>query len=92
MQVADPAPSVKIDLTSSETCPTGLTAPSEVVVCGRRDGSSRYRLKDLPPPGSDRPRAETQLSRGLRASAETENADVFGRPSNRLMVRLKFKF
>ncbi len=93
MQVADPAPSRKIDLTTSGTCHTGVTGASEVVVCGRRgDGSSPYRLKKLTPPRSDIPKAEAQLSGGVSASVETENADVGGRPSNRLMVRLKIKF
>jgi hypothetical protein len=92
VQVADPATSGRVALTS-ETCQTGVTAPSEVVVCGRRgDESSSYRLKDMPPPRSAIPRAEARLSEEVRAIAETENAEVGGRPSNRLMVRLKFKF
>jgi hypothetical protein len=32
------------------------------------------------------------LSDVVSAAAETENVDVGGRPSNRLMVRLKIKF
>ena len=93
MQAANPAPPGKIDLTPSRTCETGTLATSEVVVCGRRgDGSSPYRLKQLAPPPSDIPRAEAQLSDGVSASADTENYDVGGRPSNRLMLRLKIKF
>jgi hypothetical protein len=92
MQVADPAPSTKIDLTPSEACQKGVAEANEVVVCGRRgDGTSPYRIKEPTPP-PDRVRAEAQLSDVVSAAAETENVDVGGRPSNRLMVRLKIKF
>jgi hypothetical protein len=46
----------------------------------------------MAPPPSGIPRADAQLSDGVSASADTEDYDVGGRRSNRLMVRLKIKF
>ena len=38
------------------------------------------------------PKAQVRLAPGVSASAETDQADVGGFPSNRMLVRLKFKF
>ena len=63
-----------------------------MIVCGRRDHSSRF---SLPPPTRYEPvitKAELQLGNGTSVSAETEQVDIGGTPSNRAMIRLKFKF
>ncbi len=82
-----PAPLVigKRDCTSAQG--------DEVVICGRADEQSPYRLKPLPP-RFERPllpKAEMGVLGG-RGSVEAEQADVGGVPSRRAMVRLKWKF
>ncbi len=92
-QAVTSVPPGKIDLTVPQPCETQKSTESEVIVCGRRtDGSSPYRLNQPPTQPSDIQKAETQLADGVRVSAETENVDIGGTPSNRLMVRLKIKF
>ena len=54
--------------------------------------SSPYRINQAVPRQLEPPKAELQLADGLTAAAETENVDVGGFPSNRLMVRFKIKF
>ena len=64
-----------------------------MIVCApATDGSSPYRIKQPPSASSEAPKAEVHLGKGARASAETEQVGVGGFPSNRMMVRLKFKF
>lgn len=65
----------------------------EVVVCGRRD-QEEFRLRPLPDryeePGVV-PRAAVKLGPGQLA-AETEQVDIGGVPSKRLMLRFKLPF
>ena len=92
-QAVTSVPPAKIDLTISQPCEAQTSSDSEVIVCGRRtDGPSPYRLDQPPTRPSETPKAETQLADGVRVSAETENVDIGGTPSDRLMVRLKIKF
>lgn len=80
-----------IDLTIPQPCQQAKTG-EEVVVCGKR-GDSPYRLRELPPAKDQAlPDAQVKIADGVSAGAETENADVGGFPSNRLMVRFKMKF
>ena len=65
---------------------------ADIVVCGRRDDSKRYRLPPPTPYQSALPKAELKLGNGTSLSAETERVDIGGTPSNRAMIRLKFKF
>ena len=91
-QTAAAAPQGRIDLTITKPCATPESTNDEVIVCGRRDHSSRFRL---PPPTRyepDLPKAELLLGNGTSLSAETEQVDIGGTPSNRAMIRLKFKF
>jgi len=85
----DPAP---IRLTAP--CP-GPSDGGDVVVCGRSRGDE-YRLKPLPdryrPSAQAIPRAQVPLAGGFKGAAETEQADVGGFPSNRIMLRLKRPF
>ena len=78
-----------IDFTMPRPC-DGQTS-EEVVVCAKR-GESPYRLKQ-PKPSTQKPlKAEVTIADGVALSAETENADVGGLASNRVMLRLKVKF
>lgn len=92
LQVAGPvlpAPRVPAAATA---CPADGEA-DEVVVCGRRD-DERFRLRPLPPPPgrTGLPMAETTLPGGAKAAVQTEQANVGGAPSNRVMVRLSWPF
>ena len=91
-QAVTSAPPEKIDLTIRQPCEAQKSNDDEIVVCGRKNGHSPYRISQPPPRQSDLPKAELQLSDGISAAAETENVDVGGFPSNRVMVRLKIKF
>lgn len=74
-----------------ETTPTDDT---EILVCGRRDANSRYRLKPLDTSRYEpNRRAETTLLGDLKAAAETEQKELApGVTSNRIMFRLKLPF
>lgn len=92
-QAAPSAPSEKIDLTIARPCATQDATNDDVIVCGRRhDSSTRYRIPPPTPYQSTLPKAELQLGNGTIVSAETEQVDIGGTPSNRAMIRLKFKF
>lgn len=93
-QTISSAPSDRIDLTVQPPCEAYQSGSDEVVVCApRRDERSPYRL---PAPSSEEwdvvPKAEMSLGKGVNLAAETEQVDVGGFPSNRLMLRLKIKF
>jgi hypothetical protein len=94
VQAVTSVPPEKIDLTIPRPCEAqNSNDDDEIVVCGRRrEGFSPYRINQPTPRQSEPPKAELQLADGVRAAAETENADVGGFPSNRVMVRLKIKF
>lgn len=76
------------------TCPAP-TEGGDVVVCGRVD-RDRFRLAPLPDryqrSAAALPKAEVPLLGRLKGAAETEQADVGGFPSNRVMLRLKLPF
>lgn len=92
LQVAGPIlPAPRVPAAAT-VCPVGGEA-DEVVVCGRRD-DERFRLRPLPPPPgrTGLPLAEVPLPGGARAAVQTEQANVAGAPSNRVMVRLSRPF
>jgi hypothetical protein len=91
-QAVPPAPPQKIDLTIPEPCETQASTDDNIIVCARRGEPSRYRIPLLTPYQSGLPKAEFQLGNGTSLSADTEQVDVGGWPSNRAMIRLKFKF
>jgi len=92
-QAVASVPPEKIDLTIRQPCETQKSNENEVVVCARRSGDLRpYRINQLPARRSNIPKAEMELADGVSASADAEQADVGGFPSNRLMVGLKIKF
>ena len=90
IQAAASAAPVRIDLTVPPPCGAQKAASDEIVVCA--DGSSPYRIKQQPVRQPDLPKAEVQIAEGVQASADTEQADVGGFPSNRVVLRLKIKF
>ena len=90
IQAAASAAPVRIDLTVPPPCGARRATNDEIVVCAK--GSNPYRIKQPPAPPSGLPKAQVQIAEGVQASADTEQADVSGFPSNRAVVRLKFKF
>ena len=88
------SPPERVDLTIPQPCAEKRAENGEVVVCANRNGVSPYRLQDpeAPAEGSALPDAEVKIADGVTAGAETQQADVGGFPSNRIMVGLKFKF
>ena len=91
LQAASAPPTETIELTVDQPCQEART-DAEVVVCAKR-GDSPYRLRDVAPAkGQALPDAQVKIADGVTAGAETENADVGGFQSNRLMVRFKLKF
>lgn len=92
VQSVTSVPPETIDLTIRPRCEARKAEKDEIVVCARPSDENPYRINQPQPRQSDIPKAELQLADGINASAETENVDVGGFPSNRLMVRLKIKF
>lgn len=93
-QAAGSPPSEAIDLTVRPQCEAKSSASDEIVVCGRRsDQPNPYRLPILPPEQQQGfPPADATLASGVNLGAVTEQANVGGFPSNRLMLRLRIKF
>lgn len=89
LQTVPIQPSETIDFTIPQPC-DGKSS-EEVIVCAKR-GDSPYRLKESAATGHKPAKAEMQIADGVTAGAETENVDVGGFPSNRLMLRFKMKF
>jgi hypothetical protein len=87
------SPPETIDVAARQPCETQKSNEGEIVVCAHRSGElGPYRIKPISPRQSGIPKAEVRLADGVHASAESEQADVGGFPSNRFMVRLKIKF
>lgn len=91
--------SIDFDLKSiriSEACSSDSSSidATEILVCGRRDANSRYRLKPLDTARYEpNRRAETTLVGNLKGAAETEQKELApGVTSNRVMFRLKLPF
>ena len=93
VQAIGSAPPDQVSPTVPPPCEAERPANDEIVVCVRRpEGVSPYRINPVSGSEAQLPKAEVRLANGVRASAETEQALVGGFPSNRVMVRLKFKF
>ena len=91
-QAISASPPERVDLTIPQPCNPAVAAKDEVVVCANKNGESPYRLSEPPPPKKKAPKAELSVSEGVSVAGETEQADVGGVPSNRVMLRLKVKF
>ena len=90
-QAAPDAPSQTIDLLNkpAPSCTAGGT--NDIVVCGRRDNNNRYRIAPEYRTTTEKEglgKAETRIG-GTAVSAETEQVDVGGFSSNRIMIRFK---
>ena len=74
-------------------CPTPQPGDTDVVVCGR--GQEEFRLRTSPERYSTDPqalpRAQTTIG-GNTIGAETEQGNVGGIPTNRVMLRLRRPF
>lgn len=81
----------KIQSCSPEALPND---GGEILVCGRRDAASRYRLKPLDTSRYESGRrAETALAGNLKGAAEVERKELApGMTSSRIMFRLKLPF
>ena len=93
LQAMSASPPERVDLTIPQPCAAQRSETDQVVVCGNRKGESPCRLKEpvVPEEGEALPKAEVKLGDGTTFGAETEQADVGGFPSNRIMLGLKIK-
>jgi hypothetical protein len=91
LHVADPA----TDLTGkilADRCRAASIREDEVVVCGRRDGQSPYRIGPQRPTPPTLPNAEFKISGGVAAKLSAEQGEIGGIPTNRALITLKIKF
>jgi hypothetical protein len=94
IQAMSASPPERVDLTIPQPCAEKRADSGEVVVCANRNAVSPYRLQEPEeaPEGSALPKAEVEIADGVTADAGTEQTDVGGFPSNRIMLGLKIKF
>lgn len=90
LQAVDPAISNDDLLRRPERCLK--QAGEEIVVCGRRDEQSPYRIGPQQPTPPALPNAEFKISEGVEAKLEAERGEIGGIPTNRAMFTLKIKF
>jgi hypothetical protein len=75
-----------------DRCDPRRAATDEVVVCGRRDSQSLYRVGPQAEQQPAIPNAEFKLLEGVGLKLHADQGDVGGVPTNRAMVSLKIKF
>lgn len=75
-----------------DRCRAASVREDEVVVCGRRNRQSPYRIRPQPPVPPALPDAHLQISEGVEARLSAEQGEVGGIPTNRALVTLKVKF
>jgi hypothetical protein len=75
-----------------DRCDPRRTATDEVIVCGRRDSQSLYRVGPQPELPPAIPNAEFRLLDGVGLKVHAEEGEVGGVPTNRAMVSVKIKF
>jgi hypothetical protein len=93
LQAVSASPPERVDLTIPQPCQRAEESAEEIVVCANRNGESPYRLQETAPAEqSALPNAQVNVAEGVSVGAETEEADVGGFPSNRIMLGLKIKF
>ena len=93
VQAIGSAPTEQIVPATAPRCRARASANDEIVVCARRpDGPSPYRINQAAAAEAGLPKAEKHIARGVTAAAVAEQADVGGFPSNRFLIRFKFKF
>lgn len=92
LQAVDPSHPNNSLLTQPRRCHTQSSSGDEVVVCGRREGQSPYRIGPQPPAPPTLPNAEFKISDGIEAKLSGEQGEIGGIPTNRAMISLKIKF
>ena len=75
-----------------ERCSRQADEGGEVVVCGRRDGQSPYRIGPQPSTPPALPDAQFNISDGVKVGVQAEQGGIGGIPTNRAMISLKIKF
>lgn len=75
-----------------DRCRVASVSEDDVVVCGRRDGRSPYRIGPQLPTPPALPDAQFNISDGVAAKLSAEQGEVGGIPTNRAMITLKIKF
>jgi hypothetical protein len=75
-----------------DRCRAASIREDEVVVCGRRDGQSPYRIGPLSPTPPALPDAEFNISESAKVKLSAEQGEIGGIPTNRAMISLKIKF
>ena len=91
LQAAEPSSDLNSKL-STERCRTDVAKEGEVVVCGRRDQQSPYRIGPQRPAPPALPDAQFNISEGVKAGVTAEQGEIGGIPTNRAMITLKIKF
>ena len=77
---------------SAERCPSKSPSADDIVVCGRRDGQSPYRIGPQPPLPPALPDAQFKISEGVTAKFRAESGEVGGFTTNRAMFSVKVRF
>lgn len=91
LQAAEPSSDLSTKFLP-ERCRAASIREAEVVVCGRRDGQSPYRIGPQSPAPPTLPNAEFKISDRVGAKLSAEQGEIGGIPTNRAMITLKIKF
>jgi len=75
-----------------QRCEASRGQNGEIVVCGRRNEQSPYRIGPQAPSPPALPNAEFSLSDGVKVKLQAEQGELGGIPTNRAMVTLKIRF
>ena len=92
VQAIDPIPPAPIGNIVTDPCGMPRSKDGAIVICGRRDGASPYRIEQLAPNAPALPDATFRLGNGTQLSLEGERGEIGGIPTNRATVKLKIKF
>ena len=90
IQAVDPAISAERLLARPERCLK--QAGEEIIVCGRRNEQSPYRIGPQRPAPAALPDAEFSLGDGVKLRLNAEQGELGGIPTNRAMVTLNIRF
>ena len=91
LQTAEPSTNLATKFLP-DRCRAATVREDEVVVCGRRDQQSPYRIGPQAPPPPALPNAEFKISDSAEAKLSAEQGEIGGIPTNRAMITLKIKF
>ncbi len=91
LQATEPPPPLASRILS-ERCRSATVREDEVVVCGRRNGPSPYRIGPQSPTPPALPDAQFKISDRVEGKLSAEQGEVGGIPTNRAMVTLRIKF